>query len=129
MAAQRAMSHRKIKGPWLLVDRVSTRTRKNPLKELIPGRILRAEISQPISFSVRIANLAVVILLFLGLVIAVVGLWGRGFRWIEPGLLAGMYVLTGLGITVGFHRLFTHRAFEGSGTGWTSSMANLVSLG
>src|SRR5205823_10853378 len=24
----------------------------------------------------------------------------------------GMYVLTALGITVGFHRLFTHRSFE-----------------
>src|SRR5947199_2209275 len=27
-------------------------------------------------------------------------------------LLLGMYLLTGLGITVGFHRLFTHRSFE-----------------
>jgi stearoyl-CoA desaturase (Delta-9 desaturase) len=27
-------------------------------------------------------------------------------------LLLGMYVLTALGITVGFHRLFTHRSFE-----------------
>ena len=32
--------------------------------------------------------------------------------WTDIGLLAVGYVLTGLGITVGFHRLFTHRAFQ-----------------
>ena len=49
---------------------------------------------------------------FLGLVAAVFFLWGWGFRWVDLGLLLGMYVLTALGITVGFHRLFTHRSFE-----------------
>jgi stearoyl-CoA desaturase (delta-9 desaturase) len=39
-------------------------------------------------------------------------LWGWGFGWIELGLLLGMYALTAVGITVGFHRLFTHRSFE-----------------
>ena len=28
------------------------------------------------------------------------------------GLLVGMYLLTALGITVGFHRLFTHKSFK-----------------
>jgi stearoyl-CoA desaturase (delta-9 desaturase) len=49
---------------------------------------------------------------FLGLVAAIVFLWGRGFSWVDLALLVGMYALTGLGITVGYHRLFTHRAFE-----------------
>ena len=49
---------------------------------------------------------------FLGLVAAIVFLWGRGFSWVELGLLLGMYAVTIMGITVGFHRLFTHRAFE-----------------
>jgi stearoyl-CoA desaturase (delta-9 desaturase) len=40
--------------------------------------------------------------------------WGWGFHWVDLGLLLGMYLLTGLGITVGFHRLFTHRSFETS---------------
>src|SRR5712691_10912378 len=62
--------------------------------------------------AVWLANLLAVVLPFLGLVAAIVFLWGRGFRWVELGLLLGMYVLTVLGITVGFHRLFTHRAFE-----------------
>jgi stearoyl-CoA desaturase (delta-9 desaturase) len=46
---------------------------------------------------------------------AIVCLWGWGFRWVELGLLLGMYIATALGITVGFHRLFTHQAFE---TNW-----------
>jgi stearoyl-CoA desaturase (delta-9 desaturase) len=59
-----------------------------------------------------VANLVVVVVPFLGLAAGVVFLWGRGFRWVELGLLLGMYALTALGITVGFHRLFTHQSFE-----------------
>ncbi len=32
--------------------------------------------------------------------------------WFEVGLLVFFWLLTGLGITVGYHRLFTHRSFE-----------------
>ncbi|MDZ4782469.1 MAG: acyl-CoA desaturase, partial [Planctomycetia bacterium] len=67
---------------------------------------------QTISTSVRLLNLAVVILPFLGFVAVVASLWGRGFQWVDCGLLLGMYMLTAVGITVGYHRLFTHRAFE-----------------
>jgi stearoyl-CoA desaturase (delta-9 desaturase) len=35
-----------------------------------------------------------------------------GFSWVNVGILAGMYLVTMAGITVGFHRLFTHRSFE-----------------
>src|SRR5512142_2983993 len=37
---------------------------------------------------------------------------GGGFTWVDLGLLVGMYLLTALGITVGYHRLFVHRSFE-----------------
>lgn len=33
---------------------------------------------------------------------------------LDLGILAVMYLVTGIGITVGYHRLFTHRAFETS---------------
>ena len=65
-----------------------------------------------LSFGERAANLVAIILPFLGLVAAIVFLWGRGFSWIELGLLLGMYGVTAIGITVGYHRLFTHRSFE-----------------
>jgi stearoyl-CoA desaturase (Delta-9 desaturase) len=60
----------------------------------------------------RMATLIAVVVPFLGLVAAMVFLWGRGFSWIDLGLLLGMYALTVLGVTVGFHRYFTHRSFE-----------------
>src|SRR5215471_15623750 len=48
----------------------------------------------------------------LGVAAAAVLLWGWGFGWVDLGLLIGMYFLTMLGVTVGFHRLFTHRSFR-----------------
>jgi stearoyl-CoA desaturase (delta-9 desaturase) len=60
----------------------------------------------------RLANLIAVVVPFLSLLAAAAFLWGRGFSWIDLGLLLGMYALTAVGITVGFHRLFTHRSFE-----------------
>ncbi len=61
---------------------------------------------------VRLVVLVVITVPLLGLTAAPVFLWGWGFSWVDFGLLVGMYLLTALGITVGFHRLFTHRSFE-----------------
>ena len=67
---------------------------------------------QPMGLGQRVANLVAVTVPVLGLVAAIVFLWGRGFSWVDLGLLLGMYAVTAVGITVGFHRLFTHRSFE-----------------
>ncbi len=64
------------------------------------------------SAGVYVANFLAVTLPFLGLAAAVFFLWDFGFSWAELGLLLGMYTVTALGITVGFHRLFTHRSFQ-----------------
>ena len=37
--------------------------------------------------------------------------WPAFAGWRDLAILAGLYVLTGLGITVGYHRLLTHRSF------------------
>ena len=68
----------------------------------------------PLSLSMKVLNAIAVIVPFLGLVLGIVFLWGHGFSWVELGLFLGMYIVTGVGITVGYHRLFTHRAFETS---------------
>ena len=49
---------------------------------------------------------------FVGLVIALWLLWGRGFSFTDMGIFVGLYAFTGIGVTIGFHRLFTHRSFE-----------------
>jgi stearoyl-CoA desaturase (delta-9 desaturase) len=62
----------------------------------------------------RVANL-VVMVLPLGLLGWAAWLtWGGALRWSDLVALAITYVLTGLGITVGFHRLLTHRSFKTS---------------
>jgi stearoyl-CoA desaturase (delta-9 desaturase) len=38
--------------------------------------------------------------------------WGGALGWSDLVVLAVAYSLTGLGVTVGFHRLFTHRSFK-----------------
>jgi len=38
--------------------------------------------------------------------------WGGVLRWQDIVVLAITYALTGAGVTVGFHRLFTHRSFK-----------------
>ncbi|CAN5451556.1 acyl-CoA desaturase [soil metagenome] len=56
--------------------------------------------------------LLLTVLPLMGVVTAIVLLWGRGISGLDLGLFLGFWVLTGLGITVGFHRLFTPRSFE-----------------
>jgi stearoyl-CoA desaturase (delta-9 desaturase) len=46
-----------------------------------------------------------------GLLFAVWSLWGHGVGVADLVLAACFYLLTGLGVTVGFHRLLTHRSF------------------
>lgn len=60
----------------------------------------------------RIINLLVILIPFAAFIWAVVRLWGIGFNGLHLSLMAGMYLLTAVGITVGWHRLFTHRSFE-----------------
>jgi stearoyl-CoA desaturase (delta-9 desaturase) len=83
-----------------------------PLPVADPVAELAAPLGGRVPVGVRIANLAAVVVPLLGLVAAAASLWGWGFRWVELGLLLGLYAVTVLGITVGFHRLFTHRSFE-----------------
>jgi stearoyl-CoA desaturase (Delta-9 desaturase) len=46
------------------------------------------------------------------LVVAAWLAWGGVLRWQDLLVLAITYTLVGLGVTVGFHRLFTHRSFK-----------------
>jgi stearoyl-CoA desaturase (Delta-9 desaturase) len=54
----------------------------------------------------------VVILPFLAFVAAVPVAWGWGLGWTDVALFLAFYIPSGLGITVGYHRLFTHSSFK-----------------
>jgi len=61
----------------------------------------------------RYLNLTGVLVPLLGFVAAVVLLWGTELvGWTDLALFAVFYVLTGYGVTLGFHRLLTHRSFQ-----------------
>ena len=62
----------------------------------------------------RYANLGAVVLPFIAFVVAVVLLWNKSVDAIDLTILVVMYSVTGFGITVGYHRLLTHRAFQTS---------------
>src|SRR6187397_411641 len=62
----------------------------------------------------RAVTLAAVLLPVLGLAAAIVMLWQSPFHWTYLLIFGGMYLLTALGIGVGYHRLFTHKSFETS---------------
>jgi stearoyl-CoA desaturase (Delta-9 desaturase) len=62
----------------------------------------------------RIATGIVTAVPVLALGLVVWQVWGDFLRWSDVVVFAIMYLATGLGITVGFHRYFTHRSFKTS---------------
>jgi len=59
----------------------------------------------------RIANLTGVVLPFVGVIAAIALLWNRAVNLTDIAILVVCYLVTAIGVTVGFHRLLTHRAF------------------
>ncbi len=62
----------------------------------------------------KTANLGAVVIPFAATIAAVIVLWNSAVGATDLAILAVFYLLTGVGITVGFHRLLTHRAFATS---------------
>ena len=63
------------------------------------------------SRSQRTVNILGILLPFVGFVLAIVLLWDNLVGPEALAIAAVMYLISGFGITVGFHRLFAHRAF------------------
>jgi stearoyl-CoA desaturase (delta-9 desaturase) len=59
-----------------------------------------------------VANAAATLLPVLGLGGVAWQVWGSALHWQDLVVFATTLTLTGLGVTVGFHRLFTHRSFK-----------------
>ena len=67
------------------------------------GRLLRFE---------RRITLLITLLPFIGAAFGIPLLWNRGVRALDVTLFLALYVITGMGVTVGFHRMLTHRSFD-----------------
>jgi stearoyl-CoA desaturase (delta-9 desaturase) len=59
----------------------------------------------------QVVTLVAVVVPPVGVLSAMGLLWGVGFHPLDLVLLAGLYVVCAFGITIGFHRYFTHRGF------------------
>lgn len=67
----------------------------------------------PTPLSHKIVMLGVTGFPAMGLIAAIALCWAWGFMgWFYLALMIGGWIISGLGITVGFHRLLTHRSFE-----------------
>jgi len=60
----------------------------------------------------KIQIVLLVLVPFAGAVYAGYHAWGWGVEPISIALLVSLYFITGQSITIGFHRLFTHRSFQ-----------------
>jgi len=60
----------------------------------------------------RNANIGAVLLPFLAFLAAIPLLWSRLVGPTELAIMVVIYLFTAFGITIGFHRMLTHRAFE-----------------
>jgi stearoyl-CoA desaturase (delta-9 desaturase) len=88
-------------------------------KTYLEGRGESGEAAEPCAGRVqnmtrlqRNGNIAAVVVPFLAFVIAIPLLWNSVVGWTDLAIFAGVYLASALGVTVGFHRMLTHRAFE-----------------
>ncbi|MGY2127300.1 acyl-CoA desaturase [Blastococcus sp. SYSU DS0617] len=64
--------------------------------------------------TLEIVTLYVIVLVpFVALAAVIPAVWGWGISWLDVGLAVGFYYLSLLGVTVGYHRHFTHASFKG----------------
>jgi stearoyl-CoA desaturase (delta-9 desaturase) len=70
--------------------------------------------AQPMTRPAKIANLLTVVLPPLIIVAAIVVFWNKVVGVHDLVLAFAMYFFTGFGVTVGFHRMLTHRSFRTS---------------
>ncbi len=60
----------------------------------------------------KLILLALVWLPIIGVVSAIALLWNRWVNWVDLALFLAMYTVCAFGITLGFHRMLTHKAFQ-----------------
>ncbi|ONI77761.1 acyl-CoA desaturase [Actinosynnema sp. ALI-1.44] len=64
------------------------------------------------NLATQIAVYVFILVPFAALIAAVPLLWGWGLSWLDVGLSLFFFYFSGLGVTVGYHRLFTHNSYK-----------------
>jgi len=71
-----------------------------------------AEVPETKTWFQQVLLVLFITLPFVALGAAIPLLWGQGLGWRDAVIAVFLYALTGHGVTVGFHRYFTHRGFR-----------------
>ncbi|WP_055589871.1 acyl-CoA desaturase [Streptacidiphilus griseoplanus] len=87
----------------------STEKRPLPAEEPLPSATMAGDTQ---GLAERVALTAFIVVPFLALVAAVPVAWGWGLGWRDLAIAVAMYYIACHGITVGFHRCFTHGSFK-----------------
>jgi stearoyl-CoA desaturase (Delta-9 desaturase) len=69
---------------------------------------------QPNHLGMRITIGFFVVIPLVAVLLAIPVAWGGWLSWVDVGLVLLMWTITALGITVGYHRYFTHGSFKAS---------------
>src|SRR5205085_1287708 len=95
-----------------------------------PGEIMSVRLEQPVSFAAapaipppdadrswgrwarRLLTVAILLTPLAALSLILSRTVDDAYAWRNMALAVAFYVIAGHGVTVGFHRLFTHRSFE-----------------
>jgi stearoyl-CoA desaturase (delta-9 desaturase) len=77
----------------------------------------------------RSITLLIVVGPFVAIAVAIPFLWGNIFTVRDLAIAFGFYVVTGFGVTVGYHRLFAHRSFRATRVlKWTLAVAGSMAV-
>lgn len=77
-----------------------------------PAVTLQHDELKDLKIGTKALNFAAIVIPFIGLAAGVVLMWGWGITWLELTMLVVGYVLTAGGVTIGYHRYFTHKSYE-----------------
>ncbi|MGH3861616.1 acyl-CoA desaturase [Actinokineospora sp.] len=77
-----------------------------------PPKAPKPIFGEPASRTEIITIRAFLIIPFIALLAAVPLMWGWGVSWVDLTVAALFYTVSTLGVTIGFHRYFTHGAFK-----------------
>jgi stearoyl-CoA desaturase (delta-9 desaturase) len=84
------------------------------LLEPATEEVVDSEVSSPErkTWTQQILLTVFLVVPFVAIIAAIPVAWGWGLTWRDAVIGVVMYVATGLGVTVGFHRHLTHRSFQ-----------------
>jgi stearoyl-CoA desaturase (delta-9 desaturase) len=83
-----------------------------PARAPAPGAVEKEAEPPRVGWVQRFSAAALIVLPLVAVVWAGLRYWRHGLGWLDLGLAVGLYLVTGFGLTAGFHRLFSHRSFK-----------------